>query len=473
MYFFSTTAPASLQNSDGSSVQIDDSDIVQLAVSSVGEYTFSVYFDGSDVGLTKCREDIDAFTILDDENILISTTGNVRVPGLLAQHEDLLQFTPTTLGGNTSGSWSLYLDGNDVGLTSLNIDDFHVGQTTTDPNPNPDPVAYQLDVRFVDSNLTTSHRQVFQQAAARWSQIITADIPDGTFGGLFVDDLVVDASAPNIDGSGGILGQAGPTHFRSGSFLPARGIMQFDQADLDNLEQSDQLVDVILHAMGHVIGIGTIWSALNLVQDVGSNIHFVGATAVAEYNNIFNTNGNFVPVETNGGPGTAGGHWDEETFDNELMTGYLNGGQANPISRITIGALADMGYQVILNAADPYTPSLSVRSGDGKYSIGPTSNLSDTRLSMSGSEVFDRNTDFATNQRRGQQDWLPFFETTQFALHVNVSQPARSPWTDAETDNIDVSVRDVEEPAINLDGRLLPSGLDSVMTDIARYLDVM
>ena len=30
------------------------------------------------------------------------------------------------------------------------------------------------------------------------------------------------------------------------------------------------------------------------------------------------------PVEQDGGSGTAGSHWDEETFGNELMTGYVN-----------------------------------------------------------------------------------------------------------------------------------------------------
>jgi len=136
--------------------------------------------------------------------------------------------------------------------------------------------------------------------------------------------------------------------------------MEFDGADLEELESSGDLVNVILHEMGHVIGIGTIWGNLGLVQNAGDEIHFTGTQAVAEYQSIFNTSDNFVPVQTDGGPGTAGGHWDEDVFANELMTGFLDGGVTNPISRITVGALADMGYQVNLNAADPYSPP-----GDG------------------------------------------------------------------------------------------------------------
>ena len=39
---------------------------------------------------------------------------------------------------------------------------------------------------------------------------------------------------------------------------------------------------------------------------------------------------------------------------NELMSGFLDTG-VNPISRLTVGALEDVGYEVDLDAADPYT----------------------------------------------------------------------------------------------------------------------
>jgi hypothetical protein len=48
------------------------------------------------------------------------------------------------------------------------------------------------------------------------------------FGVGIVDDLRIEATAPAIDGVGNILGQAGPRSFRSGSFLPVTGIMEFD-----------------------------------------------------------------------------------------------------------------------------------------------------------------------------------------------------------------------------------------------------
>jgi len=65
--------------------------------------------------------------------------------------------------------------------------------------------------------------------------------------------------------------------------------------------------------------------------------------------------GNPVPVENTGGSGTRDSHWRETTFGRELMTGFYNSGALNPLSRITIGSLEDLGYQVNYNASEPYS----------------------------------------------------------------------------------------------------------------------
>ncbi len=217
--------------------------------------------------------------------------------------------------------------------------------------------AYQIDVVFPDNSLTPAQQAAFVDAAARWSEIITADLPDVSFEGRMIDDLEIVATAPFIDGPGGILGQAGPREFRQGSFLPFQGIMQFDSADVAAMVANGTFVNVILHEMGHVIGIGTLWDFLGLVQGLGTaNPTYVGANAVREYQTLSGTNATGVPVENTGGPGTAGGHWRESVFNTELMTGYAEApGVAMPISRMTVGTLEDMGYTVDYAAADPYT----------------------------------------------------------------------------------------------------------------------
>jgi hypothetical protein len=132
--------------------------------------------------------------------------------------------------------------------------------------------------------------------------------------------------------------------------------MQFDSADLAEMERNGSLLDVILHEMGHVLGIGTIWDTLGLLQGEGtSNPVFTGPQATAEFNAIFGANARGVPVESDGGPGTRDAHWDEELFGNELMSGFI-ATAANPLSRVTVASLADMGYTVNIAAADPFTP---------------------------------------------------------------------------------------------------------------------
>ncbi len=154
-----------------------------------------------------------------------------------------------------------------------------------------------------------------------------------------------------------------PTGIRTGSFLPYSGIMQFDTADLADLEAAGRLVDVITHEMGHVLGFGTVWTDLGLLTGAGTNDpEFIGAGAVTEYNAAFGLNATSVPVENTGGPGTADAHWRESVFHNELMTGWLDPG-VNVLSRMTAASMGDLGYQVNVAAAALYLQSDPIGSG--------------------------------------------------------------------------------------------------------------
>jgi leishmanolysin len=210
--------------------------------------------------------------------------------------------------------------------------------------------AFNISLQF--SGLTTSQQAIFRQAANRWSQIITGDLPNVTFNGIPVDDVLIAASAGFIDGSSGVLGSAGPDRFRSGSLLPYHGTMDFDSADMAWMEASGTLYYTVLHEMGHVLGIGTIWEARGLLWGAGtSNPRFIGPAATATYNAIHGTSAVGVPVEAGGGDGTRDSHWRESVFGNEVMTGWVDSG-FNPISRVTVASLRDLGYQVNMGAAD-------------------------------------------------------------------------------------------------------------------------
>lgn len=227
------------------------------------------------------------------------------------------------------------------------------------------PAADQYGVTLrMGGTMTGPQTAAFTSAAAKWEGIVKTGQPDRTvnIGANFctsgtdpyngvVDDLLIDAQIIAIDGPGGILGQAGPCLIRSSNGIPLYGIMQFDSADVAGLEASGQLSNTIVHEMGHILGIGTIWSNPLLVNAGTSNPTFTGAAAIGAWRELGGA-GN-VPVENSGGAGTVDSHWRESIFKTELMTGYLNG--TNQLSILSAASLADLGYGVDIGGSDAYS----------------------------------------------------------------------------------------------------------------------
>ena len=240
--------------------------------------------------------------------------------------------------------------------------------TAKQPPLDSDPARFNITLRFVNPP-TTTQRSAFFDASLKWSSVITGDVPATTglipkkaCGAKFgapkflgtIDDVLIDVILAPIDGPGNVLGAAGPCLVRNEDLLTVYGIMFFDTDDLDFLEDFDLLDLVVVQEMGHVLGFGTLWNfTAPVLVGVPATPRFTGPLARAEYGALLGTGPTDVPVEEDGGPGTAFGHWDEETFDNELMTGFISLGES-PLSRVTVGSMGDLGYEVNLGAADDY-----------------------------------------------------------------------------------------------------------------------
>lgn len=75
-------------------------------------------------------------------------------------------------------------------------------------------------------------------------------------------------------------------------------------------------------------------------------------------------------------------HWDEWCLDNELMTGKLNSGETNPLSRVTVASFQDIGYDVNITAADMFSPrcrcphQTQVLANSDQAQFPPSSNTS-------------------------------------------------------------------------------------------------
>lgn len=233
---------------------------------------------------------------------------------------------------------------------------------------------YHIDVRFVGPDMTDDQKAWFTNAAARIRGAVVGSLPPAPLVGFnvsyycgvnglptlneTVNGVVIFASVAPIDGAGKILAEAGPCLFRNAVDGGATvvGMMIFDSADMDNMAKQGITQDVITHEMLHVVGVGTMWDARNVI--IGERTVNSTFTGNAGKKGCVDNGGVTicaagVPVENNGILGTADAHWRESIFGNELMTGYANVG-GMPFSAITVGSLGDLGYQVNLFAADAY-----------------------------------------------------------------------------------------------------------------------
>lgn len=113
---------------------VEPEDIVLFRPTSLGNNTaghYTLFFDGSDVGLSGPNENIDAIVIQPNGKAAASTAGAYEVPNEFGQSitgggEDMITFNNVSWYGDTAGSWSPYFKGTLHELTTLteNIDGF-------------------------------------------------------------------------------------------------------------------------------------------------------------------------------------------------------------------------------------------------------------------------------------------------------------------------------------------------------------
>ena len=283
----------------------------------------------------------------------------------------------------------------------------HIGSSCTDTGSDrwsrvveataPGTASFDIELVFVGSP-EAAYRTAVEEAAQYWERILTMSLPDYDFSsdplsGEYcesgapelndvVDDLRLFVAVTSIDGEGGTLASAGPCYLREESGLP---IAAGTTIDVDDLRESTaaEIREVIVHEIGHALGFNRAnWRPVNLMRNPSldaqgrivagvPDAHFVGPRAVAAFNAAGGSsyaNGK-VPLENiRGGRGSQDSHWRESVMGNELMTPFSNHG-GEPLSAISIQAMADMGYHVDVSQAESYELPSAGQSFSGSMQL--------------------------------------------------------------------------------------------------------
>lgn len=281
--------------------------------------------------------------------------------------------TVTTSDGGVEVAWTL---GEHPGVQSLVASaggrTFHLVASATDAAGR---IPFRIRLLPVGT-VSPEVLQAAEAAVARWEPLLAGKlapvrvrVPPGRCGpgspalDQVVDDVLVLLFEDTLDGPGGTAALAGPCFIRQEGFLPVAGRMVVDSDDVIALRALGLLGDILAHEIGHVLGFGTLWGLFDflaspsLPDQRGTDTHFTGPLARAAFEAVGGSRyaGARVPVENAlGAEGVRDAHWRQTVMDHELMTPLLIPGTINPLSRVTLGSLADLGYEVRLQAAEPY-----------------------------------------------------------------------------------------------------------------------
>lgn len=204
-------------------------------------------------------------------------------------------------------------------------------------------------------------RDSARAAAAHWERVIqtkpapvaldlsagecmaTAPVYQGTTSGVVVFVDTASLPAPTIGAGGGCVLRAGPTGIALAG-TPAAGRVRFAPTYLAQNGVA-MMRTLMLHELGHVLGIGSLWNVLDLRAGGGAAWTYTGSEAPAAARALgLGWSGAAMPLSEDAA------HWAPDVAGGELMT--PTGGQG-VLSLLSVRALKDHGFAVDETAADP------------------------------------------------------------------------------------------------------------------------
>ncbi len=223
-----------------------------------------------------------------------------------------------------------------------------------------DSKIYDSDYSSPLQSLLQAAADVFEEAADFWSDNLDYQ------GDVDLDGLEIEVGFYYIDGENSILAGSAVTLDTTDSegtydyVYATEGLMIYDVADLWFLVDSETLFEVALHEIAHVIGFGTLWEANGLYTE--DSYEYTGANALEVYQATIDPDATYVPVEDDGGDGTANAHWEYDSYNNydTLMLGWTDLDSYYTISDVTWASFVDLGYEIVSTTPVPEPASCTV-----------------------------------------------------------------------------------------------------------------
>ncbi|MEA5495798.1 pre-peptidase C-terminal domain-containing protein [Limnoraphis robusta] len=244
-----------------------------------------------------------------------------------------------------------------------------------------DPLAFDIQFNYQDGTggLSSEFRTGLEQAARTWERII----PYSSFAGSHT--LIIEVYAENL-GEGTLASATYGTKSNDGSYSFREG--QEIQKDLNGNQMpmiggvtistnpdiqsyfkndSQAVPRTMIHEFGHVLGLVGGFDNITQYDDLKDSRKFFNKQKDTEYKTntyagiaygeLTGSNSPLgIPIETSTGSiGSDYSHWEEATFDTEIMTYQDEINQPRPISQFTIASLRDSGWNVNYGAAEPFT----------------------------------------------------------------------------------------------------------------------
>jgi len=305
------------------------------------------------------------YGIYDSNGVLIENTLN----------DDGGEETSSSLQFVADQSGTYYLSaggfGDNTGRYNIELND----RGTLDDNN------FDITVEFASDDISNLYVDAFESAVERWEEIITGDLDYGFVEGYgFVDDILIEVAVDDIDltfegVTQEILAISSVLDQRDDSdALPTYSRIVINEEAVGTLLNLDEFA---ANTIGRALGFGSLWTTTGIVQEIDGVPTYTGPNGLREIAEL-SDNLNGVNVLEDGVDGAlAAEYWSEAILNAELMTSRVElrrpeSGEAflgrpdNPISKLTIAAMEDLGYQVNYGAAD----SFSLYPGSLAYFVG-------------------------------------------------------------------------------------------------------